>query len=67
MRVVIDDRKLNEKTANDKYPLPNINDILGKLRRCQYFTTLDSVSGSQQIEMNENDKEKTAFSIENSH
>src|SRR5699024_9101521 len=27
-RVVIDYRKLNEKTVDDKYPLPNIEDLL---------------------------------------
>ena len=30
-RSTIDYRKLNEKTINDKYPLPNINDILDNL------------------------------------
>lgn len=63
-RVVIDYRRLNEKTIDDKYPLPNINDLLDKLGRCQYFTTLDLASGFHQIEMNKNDIPKTAFSTE---
>lgn len=40
-RIVIDYRKLNEKTIDDKYPIPNINTLLDKLGRCQYFSTLD--------------------------
>lgn len=66
-RVVIDYRKLNEKTIDDKYPLPNITDLLDKLGKCQYFTTLDLASGFHQIEMSENDISKTAFNTENGH
>jgi hypothetical protein len=63
-RLVVDYRKLNEKTISDKYPIPNINDILDKLGRCQYFTVLDLASGFHQIEMNPNDIDKTAFSVD---
>ena len=66
-RIVIDYRKLNDKTIDDKYPLPNINDLLDKLGRCQYFSTLDLASGYHQIEMNPKDVEKTAFNTENGH
>ena len=66
-RVVIDFRRLNEKTIDDKYPLPNITDLLDKLGKCQYFTTLDLASGFHQIEMNEDDIPKTAFNTENGH
>ena len=66
-RVVVDYRKLNEKTIDDKYPLPNITDLLDKLGRCQYFSTLDLASGFHQIQMNEEDIQKTAFSCENGH
>ncbi|KXZ75732.1 Retrovirus-related Pol polyprotein from transposon 17.6-like Protein [Tribolium castaneum] len=62
MRLVVDYPKLNEKTVSDKYPLPNITDIL-----CIYFTTLDLASGFHQVQMNRDDIEKTAFSTENSH
>lgn len=66
-RLVVDYRKLNNETINDKYPIPNINDILDKLGRCQYFSTLDLASGFHQIEVNPEDVEKTAFSVENGH
>lgn len=32
-RIVIDYRKLNEVTREDKHPLPNMDDILDKLGR----------------------------------
>lgn len=64
-RIVIDYRKLNEKTISDKYPLPNICDILDKLGKANYFTTLDLASGFHQIEVDKNDIPKTAFSAEN--
>ncbi|KXZ75892.1 hypothetical protein TcasGA2_TC031012 [Tribolium castaneum] len=49
-RIVIDYRKLNEQTVEDRYPLPNINDILDKLGRSQYFSTIDLASGFHQVE-----------------
>lgn len=66
-RLVIDYRKLNDKTISDRYPIPNISDILDKLGRCNYFTTLDLASGFHQIEVEESDIPKTAFNVENGH
>lgn len=66
-RLVIDFRKLNEKVVSDKYPLQNINDILDKLGRSIYFTTLDLASRFHQIEMNQKDIEKTVFTVESGH
>lgn len=63
-RMVVDYRKLNSKTIDDKYPLPNISDILDKLGKSQYFSTLDLASGFHQIEMDPSDIQKTAFSTE---
>ena len=60
-------RALNKKSLDDKYPLPNITDLLDKLEKCQYFTTLDLASGFHQLEMNENDIPKSAFNTENGH
>lgn len=52
-RIVVGYRKLNEKTIGDRYPLPNITELLDKLGRCQYFSTLDLASGFHHIEMAE--------------
>ena len=66
-RLVVDFRKLNEKTIDDKYPIPNINDVLDKLGKCHYFTTLDLASGFYQVEMDPQDISKTAFNVEHGH
>lgn len=66
-RLVIDFRKVNEKTIDDKYPIPNISDILDKLGKCQYFSTLDLASGFYQVELDPADIHKTAFNVEKGH
>lgn len=67
IRVVIDYRKLNEKTVNDKFPIPQIEEILDSLGKSVYFTTLDLKSGFHQIEMDPAHREKTAFSTTQGH
>lgn len=66
-RLVVDYRKLNEQTVDDRYPLPNITEILDKLGKCMYFTTLDLASGFHQIEVNPRDIQKTAFTVDSGH
>lgn len=60
-RIVVDYRRLNQVTIDDKYPLPNIDSILDKLGKAQYFSTLDLAKGYHQILVAEKDIEKTAF------
>lgn len=63
MRLVMDFRKLNERTIPDKYPMPNISMILGNLGKAKFFSTLDLKSGYHQIILAERDREKTAFAV----
>ncbi|KAH8362545.1 hypothetical protein KR084_009857, partial [Drosophila pseudotakahashii] len=62
IRLVLDFRKLNERTIPDRYPMPNISMILGNLGKAKYFSTLDLKSGYHQITLPEKDRYKTAFS-----
>lgn len=66
-RIVTDYRKLNDITITDKFPLPNIEEILDQLGEASYFTTLDLANGFHQIKMKEEDKPKTAFSTPRGH
>lgn len=64
-RLVIDFRKLNDKTVSDRYPIPEITETLSNLGGSKFFTTLDLKSGFHQIQLSEPDREKTAFSVKN--
>ncbi len=66
-RVVIDYRKLNEVTIADKYPIPNIDEILDHLGNSRIFTTLDLASGFHQIPVKIEHRLKTAFSTHQGH
>ena len=61
VRFCIDYRKVNGVTRRDAYPLPRIDDTLDTLAGAKWFSTLDMVSGYWQVEVAEEDKEKTAF------
>ena len=54
-------RALNSITRKDSYPLPQIDDTLKTLTGMTLFSTLDLKSGYWQVEMDPQDKEKTAF------
>lgn len=67
LRLVIDFRRLNEKTIADAYPLPHISEILERLGGAKYFSIFNLASGFHQILMDEADAPKTAFSTPNGH
>lgn len=62
-RIVIDYRALNKITIPDRYPLPNIADIIDQLGKAKFFSVLDLVSGFHQIEIKPEDRYKTAFTV----
>jgi hypothetical protein len=66
-RVVIDYRSLNKEIKDDKFPLPNIVDILDGLGKCKYFSCLDLSQGYYQVKLETKDRPCTAFSTENGH
>lgn len=60
-RLVVDYRKLNENIQDDKFPLPNITEILDSLSGSIYFSHLDLSSGYYQIPLNPENRKYTAF------
>lgn len=66
-RVVVDFRKLNENTVDEKYPIPRFEDILDRLSGATVFSTLDLKAGYHQIRMHPDDQHKTAFTFERGH
>jgi hypothetical protein len=66
-RFCIDYRSLNAVTKPDAYPIPNIVDMLDSLGTSKIFSVLDMASGYHQIEVQEEDREKTAFSCHMGH
>lgn len=60
-RFCVDYRKLNKVTKKDVYPLPRIDDAIDNLSGASMFSAIDLKSGYWQIEVDEKDREKTAF------
>ncbi|GFS82463.1 hypothetical protein TNCV_4777721 [Trichonephila clavipes] len=60
-RFCVDYRKLNSVTKKDVYPLPRIDDTLDCLKGAMFFSSMDLRSGYWQVEIDEADREKTAF------
>lgn len=61
VRLCIDYRKLNLQTIKDAYALPKLEDAFSALAGSKWFSVLDLKSGYYQIEMEDSDKQKTAF------
>ena len=61
IRFCVDYRKLNQVTKKDRYPLPQVADIHDGMVGATIFSTTDLKSGFHQINVDPNDREKTAF------
>ena len=60
-RVCIDYRRLNEVKRKDHFPLPFVDQILGKISGHPFYCFLDGYSDYFQIEIAAKDQEKTTF------
>ncbi len=68
LRPVIDFRKVNEVTEDDRYPLPVLGDLLMSLGSGNtIFSSLDLLSGYWQVPMAAESREITAFSTPSGH
>ena len=63
MRLCINYRKLNRITVKDKYPLPQVDDLLDQLKDFYVYLKINLRSGYGQFRKVESSIPKTAFKI----
>ena len=61
LRLCVDYRKLNGLTQMDAYPMQRIDDLIDKLGKAKYITTLDLTRGYWQVLLKLEARSKTAF------
>src|SRR6266498_2793409 len=58
---------LNVATIDDRQPLPNMRELMDAIAGAKYYSSWDLISEFWQIEIEEGDKAKTAFSTSWGH
>ncbi|XP_027088762.1 uncharacterized protein [Coffea arabica] len=66
-RFCVDYRKLNELTVKDRFPIPNVDELLDELAGSVFKTKLDLTAGYHQIKVKPQDTYKTAFQTHCGH
>lgn len=61
LRFCVDYRKLNELTRKDPYPLPLIDEIMGRISQAKIFTKLDIQQAFHRIRMAKESEDLTTF------
>lgn len=64
-RICLDARDLNKLTIPDAYPSLNVDQILRNLPKAKFITGLDMTQAFHQLEIAKEDREKTAFAVDN--
>ncbi|XP_078515987.1 uncharacterized protein LOC144781172 [Lissotriton helveticus] len=62
VRFCIDFREVNKISTFDTYPLPRVDEMVERIGKARYISTLDLCKGYWQIPLREEDRKKTAFS-----
>ncbi|KAL1276731.1 hypothetical protein QQF64_036354 [Cirrhinus molitorella] len=67
LRFCNDFRRLNEISEFNGYPMPRVDELLDRLGRARYISTLDLTKGYWQVPLTKEAKPKTAFSTPSGH
>lgn len=67
LRFCNDFLKLNEISSFDGYPMPRVDELLGRLGRARFISTLDLIKGYWQVPLSPSSREKTDFSTPGGH
>ena len=62
-RLWLDSRALNSVTVKDAFPMPNLEEIIGRLGSTRYISSIDLKDAFWQIPLSDDSKKKTAFAI----
>ena len=63
LRFFIDFRRLNAWTKKDAYPLPRMQETMESMVGTRYFSCMDLKSGFWQVQMDEESRQYTAFTV----
>ena len=61
LRLCIDYRRLSAKTIRDQFRLPRVKEFIDAISNAKLSSTMDLTSGFNQVVMDEEDRQKTAF------
>lgn len=61
LRFVVDYRVLNSNTVEDRFPLPEIQDVFTNFRGHEVFSTFDALSGFNQQSVHPDSRDYTSF------
>ena len=61
LRFCVDYRKLNAITKRNRYPLPLIEEVIGKIRGCKHLTRLDVIAAFNKLRMDPGSEDFTTF------
>ena len=63
LRFCIDFRRLNAQTKKDAYPLPHMQETMESMVGARHFCCMDLKSGFWQVQMDEESRQYTAFTV----
>ena len=63
LQFCIDFRRLNARTKKDAYPLPHMQETMESMVGARHFSCMDLKSGFWQVQMDEESRQYTAFTV----